>query len=99
MGVHTGASYRMRLNDPCSGIIRPVVKLLCPLVLTKFSTTTETVKWSSWVIPTDTQQIQDSGRPPFEKKTVKSPYLFDRSANFDEIWQVTHTGPLQRINS
>ena len=32
-------------------------------------------------------QIQDGGRPPLWKKTVKSPYLCNRVTDFDEIWQ------------
>ena len=54
-------------------------------ISTKFCTTMETIKWSSWVVPIGTQQIQDGGRPPF-KKTVKSPYLCNRLTDFDEIW-------------
>jgi len=54
--------------------------------LTKFSTTIEITKWSSWVVPIGAQQIQYGGRRHFEK-TVKSPYLCDRSIDFDEIWQ------------
>jgi len=33
-------------------------------ILTKFGITIETTKWSSWVVPTSAQQIQDGGRPP-----------------------------------
>ena len=56
-------------------------------ISTKFWTTIETIKWSSWVIPIGAQQIEDGGRPPFWKKTVKSPYLCNRLTDFDEIWQ------------
>ena len=54
-------------------------------ILTKFGTTIETTKWSSWVVPVGVQQIQDGGQPPFWKKTVKSPYLRHRLIDFDEI--------------
>jgi len=42
----------------------------------------ETIKWSSRVVPIGAQQIQDGGRPPFWKKTVKSPYLHNRVTDF-----------------
>ena len=45
-----------------------------------------TTKWSSWVVTVGAQQIQDGGWPPFWKKSVKSPYVCDRSTDFDEIW-------------
>jgi len=31
-GVHTGATWRIRLNRPCAAAIRPYVRLLWPLV-------------------------------------------------------------------
>jgi len=34
-------------------------------ISTKFCTTIETIKKSSWVVPIGAQQIQDGGRPPF----------------------------------
>jgi len=37
-------------------------------ISTKFCTTIETIKWSSWVVPMGAQQIQGGGRPPFWKK-------------------------------
>ena len=37
-------------------------------ISTKFCTTMETIKWSSWVVPVGAQHIQDGGRPPFWKK-------------------------------
>ena len=37
-------------------------------ISTKFCTTIETIKWSSWVVPRSAQQIKDGGRPPFWKK-------------------------------
>jgi len=37
-------------------------------ISTKFCTTIETIKKSSWVVPIGAQQIQDGGRPPFWKK-------------------------------
>ena len=52
------------------------------LILTKFGITIKTTKWSSWVVPVGAQQLQDGGRPPF-KKSVKSPYVCDRSTDFD----------------
>jgi len=39
-------------------------------ILNKFGITIETVKWSSWIVPIGTQQIQDGGRPPFWKKNL-----------------------------
>jgi len=36
-------------------------------ISTKFCTTIETIKWSSWVVPIGAQQIQDGGRPPLWK--------------------------------
>ena len=63
-------------------------------ILTKFGTTTETTKWSSTVVPVGAKQIQDGGRLPFWKKTVTSPYLCDRSTDFDEIWHDDAYTPL-----
>jgi len=37
------------------------------------------------VVPIRARETQDGGRPPFEKK-IKSPYLCNRLADFDEIW-------------
>ena len=37
-------------------------------ISTKFCTTIETLKWSSWVVPIGAQEIQDGGRPPCWKK-------------------------------
>ena len=34
-------------------------------ISTKFCTTIDTIKWSSWVVPIIAQEIQDGGRPPF----------------------------------
>ena len=59
-------------------------------ISTKFCTTIETIKWSSWVVPIGAQQIQDGGRPPF-KKNVKSPYLCNRLTDFDEIYSASIT--------
>jgi len=39
-------------------------------ISTKFCTTIETIKWSSWVVPISAQQIQHGGRPPFWKKPL-----------------------------
>ena len=55
-------------------------------ISTKFCITIETIKNSSWVVPIGAQQIQDGGRPPFWKKTVKSLYLCNRLTDFDKIW-------------
>ena len=66
-------------------------------ISTKFCTTIETIKWSSWVVPIGAQQIQDGGRPPFWKKTVKSPYLCNRLTDFDEIWYSDAYWPLTVI--
>jgi len=38
------------------------------------------------VVPIGAQQFQDGGRPPFWKKTIKSPYLCNRLTDFDEVW-------------
>ena len=43
-------------------------------------------KCSSSLVQIRTQQFQDGGRPPFWK-TVKLPYIRNRSADFEEIWQ------------
>ena len=63
-------------------------------ILTKSGITIETTKWISWVVPIGAQQIQDGTRPPFWRKTVKSPYLCDCSTDFDENWQVDAHWPL-----
>jgi len=56
-------------------------------ILTKFSTTIETVKWSSSTNPRwRTAAIL--------KKKLKSPYLCDRSADFDKIWHDDAYWPL-----
>ena len=63
-------------------------------ISTKFCKTIETIKWSSWVVPIGAQQIQDGGRPPFWKKTVKSLYLCNRWTDFDKIWYIDAYWPL-----
>ena len=63
-------------------------------IATKFCTTIETIKWSSWVVPIGTQQIQDGGRAPFWKKTVKSLHLCNRLTDFDKIWYSDAYWPL-----
>ena len=55
-------------------------------ISTEFCTALETTKNSSWVVPIGARQIQDGGRPPFWKKTVKSLYLCNRLTNFDKTW-------------
>ena len=66
-------------------------------ISTKFCTTIETTKKSSWVVPIGAQQIQDGGRTPFWKKPLNC-YI---SAT---VWPIlirfgtlTHIGLLQRI--
>ena len=39
-------------------------------ILTKFGVTIDTTKWSLWVVPAGTQQVQDGGQPPFWKKPL-----------------------------
>jgi len=63
-------------------------------ISTKFCTTIETNKNSSWVVPIGAQQIQNGGRPPFWKKTVKSLYLWNRLTDFDKIWYINAYWPL-----
>ena len=52
---------------------------------TKFCTVIKTTKCLSWVVPTQTSQMQDGGRPPSWKnrKIAISQPRFER---FDEIW-------------
>ena len=60
---------------PWIGVFKPNVQNIESFMLSKhlhrfrlnFCTTTETVKWSSWVVPIGAQHIQDGGRPPFWK--------------------------------
>jgi len=54
------------------------------LIPTKFCTTIETTKYSSWLVQIRARQIQDGGRPPFWK-TVKSRYLHNHLTYFDQI--------------
>ena len=63
-------------------------------ILTKWGVTIETTKWSSRVVQIRAQQIQNGGRPPFWKKTVKALYLYNRSTDFDEIWHGDAYWPL-----
>jgi len=64
-------------------------------ILTKFCRTieTRTTKWTSWVIPIASQQIEDGGRPPFKKRLNRH-----ISAIVRPIWikfdTLTHIGPL-----
>ena len=51
-------------------------------------------KYSSRVVPIGAQQIQDGGRPPFWKKTVKSLYLCNRLTDCDKIWYSDAYWPL-----
>ena len=51
-------------------------------ILTKFGRTIETMKMPSPVVPIGTQQIQDSGRRPFWKKTLNRLI----SATFGRFW-------------
>jgi len=52
-------------------------------ILTKFGTTIDTTKWSSWVVPVGAKQIQDGGRP-FDPILMK-------------FGKVTHTAPLTAV--
>ena len=65
-------------------------------ISTKFCTTIETIKNSSWVVPIGPQHIQDGGRPPFWK-TVKSLYLCNRLTDLIRFGTMTHIGLLERI--
>jgi len=58
-------------------------------ISTKFCTTIETIKRSSWVVPIGAQQIQDGGRPP-----LKKPLNRHISIRFGTV---THIGLLQWI--
>jgi len=51
-------------------------------ISTKFCTTIETIRWSSWVVTIGAQQIQDGGQPPFWKKTLNRHIS---ATDFDEI--------------
>ena len=69
-------------------------------ISTKFCTTIETIKKSSWVVPVGAQQIQDGGQLPFWKKNPLNRYI---SAT---VWPilirfgtVKHIGLLQQIYS
>ena len=67
-------------------------------ISTKFCKTIETIKWSSWVVPVGTQQIQDGDGRHFEK-TVKSLYLWNRLTDFDKIWYSdTHGAPTANLS-
>ena len=37
MGVHIGATWRIRLNRPCAAAMRPYVRLLWPLAITYYA--------------------------------------------------------------
>ena len=58
-------------------------------ILTKFGTTIQTIKWSSWVGGWPEQAPNKS-----KMMAVKSPYLCDRSTDFDEIWRDDAYWPL-----
>ena len=62
-------------------------------ISTKFCTTIETLKWSSWVVPIGAQQIHMADGRHFEK-TVKSLYLCNRLTDFDKIWYSDAYWPL-----
>ena len=66
-------------------------------ISTKVCTTIETIQRSSWVVPVGAHQIQDGGRRPFWKKTVKSPYLCNHFTELIRFGTLTHIGLLQQI--
>jgi len=49
------------------------------------------------VVPVGAQEIQDGGRPPFKKPL--NCHLCNRLTDFDDIFTVTHTAPLQRTET
>ena len=65
-------------------------------ISTKFCTTIETIKNSSWVVPIGAQQIQDGGRPPFWKKPINRYVSATVWPIFIRFGTVTHIGLLQR---
>jgi len=67
-----------------SKILKPAYKATASIPA-KFCSTIKTTKCSSSLVQIRTQQFQDGGRPPFWK-TVKLPYLSNRSTDFKEIW-------------
>ena len=62
-------------------------------ISTKFCTTIETIKKSSWVVPIGAEQIQDGGRPPFWKKPLNR-YICNRLTDLDKIWYIDAYWPL-----
>ena len=67
-------------------------------ISTKFCTTIETIKWSSWVVLIGAQQIQDGGRPPFWKKPLNRYISATVWTILIRFGTVTHIGLLQRNN-
>ena len=66
-------------------------------ISTKFCTTIETNRNSSWVVPIGAQQIQDRGRPPFWKKPLNRYISASDQLILIRFGTVTHIGLLQRI--
>ena len=67
-------------------------------ISTKFCTTIETLKWSTWVVPVDAQEIQDGGQPPCWKKTLNRHISATVRPILMKFGMMTHIGPLQRID-
>ena len=65
------------------------------LILTKFGTTIETAKWSSWMVPVGAQQIQDGGRPPFWKKALNRHMSATVPPILMKFGMMTQFGPLR----
>ena len=73
-----------------SKILKPAYKATASIPA-KLCSTVKTTKCSSSLVQIHTQQFQDGGRPPFWK-TVKLPYLSNRSTDFEEFWHSDATG-------
>jgi len=67
------------------------------LISTKFGTTIETIKWSSWVVPIGTQQVQNDSRH-FEEKTLNRHISATIRSILMKFGMVMHIGPWQQIN-
>jgi len=66
-------------------------------ISTKFCTTIETIKWSSWVVPIGAPKIQDGGRTPF-KKTLNCHMSVIVWPILISFGTVTHIGLVERID-
>ena len=76
---------RFRRSSLTSKILKPAYKATASIP-SEFCSTLKTTKCSSSLVQIRTQQFHDNARPPFWK-TVKLPYIRNRSADFEEIWQ------------